>query len=79
MLFCKIDCKVISPETFQYGKQNYNDILNNAAANKEVDVQATRFYGTQRSQMDFPALEYDSRELWMTEVYVPNSSSDDDI
>ena len=74
----KIDCKVISPETFQYGKQYYNDILNNAAANKEVDVWATHFYGTQRSQMDFPALENDSRELWMTEVYVPNSSSDAD-
>ena len=22
----KIDCKVISPETFEYGKQYYNDI-----------------------------------------------------
>jgi glucuronoarabinoxylan endo-1,4-beta-xylanase len=74
----KIDCKVISPETFQYGKQYYNDILNNAAANKEVDVWATHFYGTQRSQMDFPALENYSRELWMTEVYVANSSSDAD-
>ena len=35
-------------------------------------------YGTQRSQMVFPELGNDSRELWMTEVYVPNSSSDAD-
>ena len=74
----KIDCKIMSPETFQYNKQYYNDILNNAQANANVDVFATHFYGTQRSQMDFPALEKDSREIWMTEVYVPNSSSDAD-
>ena len=74
----KIDCKIISPETFQYGKTYYNDILNNAQANQNVDIFATHFYGTQRSQMDFPALENDPRELWMTEVYVPNSSSDAD-
>ncbi len=74
----RIDCRIISPETFQYGKSYYNAILNNAEANKNVDVFATHFYGTQRNQMDFPALENDSRELWMTEVYVPNSSSDAD-
>ena len=74
----KIDCKIMSPETFQYGKQYYNDILGNAQANANVDVFATHFYGTQRSQMDFPALENDPREIWMTEVYVPNSSSDAD-
>ena len=74
----KIDCKIMSPETFQYNKQYYNDILGNAQANANVDVFATHFYGTQRSQMDFPALENDSREIWMTEVYVPNSSSDAD-
>ena len=74
----KISTKVMSPETFQYNKSYYNAILNNANANKNVDVWATHFYGTQRSQMDFPALKRDSREIWMTEVYVPNSSSDAD-
>ena len=53
----KIKTKVISPETFQYNKQYYNDILNNAKANKNTDIFATHFYGTQRSQMDFPRLE----------------------
>ena len=74
----KINCKVMSPETFQYNKQYYNAILANSKANQNVDLFGTHFYGTQRSQMDFPALEYDSREIWMTEVYVPNSSSDAD-
>jgi len=74
----RIDCRIMSPETFQYNKQYYTDILNNAQANKNVGVFATHFYGTQRNQMDFPALENDPREIWMTEVYVPNSSSDAD-
>lgn len=74
----KIDCKVMSCETFQYAKQYYNDILSNAKANANIDIFGTHFYGTQRSQMDFPRLENDPRDLWMTEVYVPNSSSDAD-
>ena len=74
----KIDCDIMSPETFQYNKQYYNSILSNSKANANVDVWATHFYGTQRSQMDFPALENDPRDIWMTEVYVPNSNSDAD-
>ena len=72
--------KMISPETFQYNKQYYKDILNNAKANANTDIFATHFYGTLRSQMDFPQLENGlyPRELWMTEVYVPNSSSQAD-
>ena len=76
----KIKVKVMSPETFQYNKQYYRDILNNKKANNNVDIFATHFYGTQRSQMDFPQLENGlyPRELWMTEVYVPNSNNDAD-
>jgi len=77
----RIKIKVISPETFQYNKQYYNDILNNAKANANTDIFATHFYGTLRSQMDFPRLENNlyPRELWMTEVYVPNSDHDADL
>ena len=72
--------KMISPETFQYNKQYYKDILGNSQANANTDIFATHFYGTLRSQMDFPQLETNlyPRELWMTEVYVPNSSSSAD-
>lgn len=73
-----IDCPVMSPETFQYNKNYYNAILNNEKANANVDIWGTHFYGTSRKNMDFPVLENDSRELFMTEVYVPNSSSDAD-
>ena len=74
----QIDCKIMSCETFQYNKQYYNDILSNSKANGNIDLFGTHFYGTQRNQMDFPALENDPRDIWMTEVYVPNSSSDAD-
>ncbi|SEH87889.1 O-Glycosyl hydrolase [Ruminococcus flavefaciens] len=67
--------KMMSPETFQYGKSYYNAILNNAKALANCDMFGTHFYGTQRSQMDFPALENSGKEIWMTEVYVPNSDN----
>ena len=77
----QIDCKVRSCKTFQYNKQYYNDILSNSKTNANIAIAifGTHFYGTQRNQMDFPALENDPRDIWMTEVYIPNSSSDADI
>ncbi|MCQ2464313.1 MAG: carbohydrate binding domain-containing protein [Oscillospiraceae bacterium] len=71
-----IDGRVMSPETFQYtNKDYYSKILNNGNAMKNCDLFGTHFYGTQRSQMDFPALESSGKEIWMTEVYVPNSEA----
>ncbi len=75
----KIDCRVMSPETFQYtNKDYYTKILNNSKAMANCDLFGTHFYGTQRSQMDFAALENSGKEIWMTEVYVPDSNSDAD-
>ena len=69
--------RLMSPETFQYtNKDYYNKILNNSKAFENTDVFATHMYGTQRSQMDFSALENSGKEIWMTEVYVPNSEAD---
>ncbi len=71
-----IDCRVMSPETFQYtNKDYYTKILDNDKAFANTDLFATHMYGTQRSQMDFPALESCGKEIWMTEVYVPNSEA----
>ena len=72
--------RLMSPETFQYGAWNnsrdyYNKILNNSKAMANTDVFATHFYGTPRSKMDFPTLENCGKEIWMTEVYVPNSEA----
>ena len=73
----KLQCRVMSPETFQYtNKDYYSKILNNPKAFANTDVFGTHFYGTQRSQMDFQALEASGKEIWMTEVYVPNSEAD---
>lgn len=81
--------RVMSPESFQYapetaswvkdgGKKYYTKILNNQKAFANCDLFGTHFYGTQRAWMDFPALENCGKPIWMTEVYVPNSSSDAD-
>ena len=67
------NAKLMSPESFQYIKDIYNAILNNKQALANIDLFATHFYGTLRSQMDFPALENSGKDIWMTEVYVPNS------
>ena len=67
--------KMMSPESFSYNKSFYNAILNNSKAMANCDMFGTHFYGTQRNQMDFPALEQCGKEIWMTEVYVPNSDN----
>ncbi len=69
------DTLLMSPETFQYNKEYYNAILNSQTAYENVGIFGTHFYGTQRSQMDFPALENCGKNIWMTEVYVPNSTA----
>ncbi len=74
----KIDCPVMSPESFSYNKEYYNAILNNSKAYDNTAIFGTHFYGTSRNNMDFPILENDKKEIFMTEVYVPNSSSDAD-
>ena len=79
--------RLMSPESFQYapenaswvpdgGKKFYRKILNNSKAMANCDLFGTHFYGTQRSWMDFPDLENSGKEIWMTEVYVPNSDKD---
>lgn len=76
-----IDCRVMSPEAFQYRKDFYNAILNDEDALAEIDVFGTHFYGTQKADMAYPLFEQngEGKELWMTEVYVPDSSTDADV
>lgn len=79
--------RLMSPESFQYapenaswvkdgGKKFYKKILNNAKAMQNCDLFGTHMYGTARDWMDFPELENSGKEIWMTEVYVPNSDAD---
>ena len=75
-----IDCRIMTPESFQYRKDYYNAILNNEEALSKIDIFGTHFYGTQKWDMRYPLFEEkgEGKELWMTEVYVPDSSSDAD-
>ena len=72
------NAKLMSPESFQYRKDIYNAILNNSQAFENCGLFGTHFYGTQRSQMDFPALENCGKDIWMTEVYT-DSKNDADV
>ena len=72
------NAKLMSPESFQYRKDIYNGILGNQQAFANTDLFGTHFYGTSRNDMDFPALENCGKDIWMTEVYVPDSNSDAD-
>ncbi len=79
--------RLMSPESFQYapttaswvkdgGKKFYQKIMANSKAFANCDVFGTHMYGTQRAWMDYPELENCGKEIWMTEVYVPNSDAD---
>ncbi len=78
--------RLMSPESFQFspdgaswisggdgGKRFYKKIMQNSKAMANCDVFGTHYYGTTRDWMDYPELENCGKELWMTEVYVPNS------
>ena len=74
--------KLMSPESFQYGyegsghgKMYYKKIIQNSKAMANCDLFGTHFYGTQRNGMDYPTVENSGKEIWMTEVYVPNSNA----
>ena len=73
------NAKMMSPESFQYRKDFYNAILKNSKALANTDLFGTHFYGTSRNDMDFPALENSGKDIWMTEVYVPDSNSSADL
>lgn len=76
----RINCKVMGPESFSYLKNMSDPILNDPAALKNLDILGTHFYGTQASNMTYPLFKQKGagKELWMTEVYVPDSNSSAD-
>jgi len=72
-----IDCRVIAPESFQYRKSASDPILDDPAALANLDILGAHLYGTAVEDFPYPRFEDegDGKELWMTEVYHPNSSS----
>jgi glucuronoarabinoxylan endo-1,4-beta-xylanase len=67
--------RVMAPESFQYRKVMSDPILNDPAALENMDILGAHLYGTQVRDFPYPLFKQKGagKELWMTEVYVPNS------
>lgn len=76
-----IDARVIAPESFQYRKNLSDPILNDPAALANVDILGAHLYGTPTSDLAYPLFVQKGagKELWMTEVYHPNSTDSADL
>ena len=76
-----INTRVIAPESFQYRKNMSDPILNDPAALANMDILGAHLYGTQLADFPYPLFQQNGngKELWMTEVYHPNSSDDADL
>ena len=72
-----ISTKVMAPESFQYVKSMSDPILNDAAALANVDIIGAHLYGTSFANFPYPLFKQKGagKELWMTEVYYPNSNT----
>ncbi|WP_432955983.1 cellulose binding domain-containing protein [Micromonospora haikouensis] len=72
-----ISTRVMAPESFQYVKSMSDPILNDAAALANVDIIGAHLYGTSYSNFPYPLFKQKGagKELWMTEVYYPNSNT----
>ncbi|MFC8342244.1 glucuronoxylanase [Streptomyces sp. NPDC057280] len=76
-----IGTRVIAPESFQYLKNMSDPILNDPVALANVDVIGAHLYGTSFGNFPYPLFKQKGagKELWMTEVYYPNSSDSADL
>lgn len=76
-----IGTRVIAPESFQYIKSFSDPILNDPAALANLDILGAHLYGTQYGDFPYPLFQQrgGGKELWMTEVYHPNSSDSADL
>lgn len=76
-----ISTKVIAPESFQYVKSFSDPILNDSQALANLDILGAHLYGTQFQNFPYPLFKQQGggKELWMTEVYHPNSSDSADL
>ena len=72
-----INCKVIAPESFSYKKDMSDPILNDSRALANLDILGAHLYGTSYNNFSYPLFQQKGRgkELWMTEVYYPNSNN----
>lgn len=76
-----ISTRVIAPESFQYIKSMSDPILNDPTALASMDILGAHLYGTPYSNFPYPLFQQkgQGKELWMTEVYYPNSTDSADL
>ncbi|WP_405590685.1 cellulose binding domain-containing protein [Streptomyces sp. NBC_01190] len=76
-----ISTRVIAPESFQYVKSMSDPILNDSTALANLDILGAHLYGTAFSNFPYPLFQQKGagKELWMTEVYYPNSTDSADL
>ncbi|MET9294822.1 glycoside hydrolase family 30 beta sandwich domain-containing protein [Streptomyces sp. NPDC003077] len=76
-----IGTRVIAPESFTYTKSVSDPILDDPAALANVDIIGTHLYGTPFTDFPYPLFKKKGagKELWMTEVYHPDSTSSADL
>ena len=76
-----ISTRVIAPESFQYVKSMSDPILNDPTALANMDILGAHLYGTAFSNFPYPLFQQkgQGKELWMTEVYYPNSTDSADL
>jgi len=72
-----IQTKVIAPESFSYLKNMSDPILNDPQALANMDILGAHTYGTSFSNFPYPLFKQKGagKDLWMTEVYYPNSNT----
>ena len=71
--------KVISAESFAYSKSLYNQILEDDAALKNIDILGAHFYGseanTANNYFEYALADQNKVERWMTEHYTESQGS----
>ena len=72
-----INCRLIAPESFSYNKSMSDPILNDPQALSNIEILGTHLYGTSFNNFAYPLFQQKGagKELWMTEVYYPNSNA----
>ncbi|SHN30176.1 cellulose binding domain-containing protein [Actinacidiphila paucisporea] len=76
-----ISTRVIAPESFQYVKSMSDPILNDPTALANLDILGAHLYGTPFANFPYPLFQQkgQGKDLWMTEVYYPNSTDSADL
>ena len=72
-----INGKVITPESLGYVRATIDPLLNDSAANLQIDILGTHLYGTSRENFEYPLAYEKEKEIWMTEHLTGSNNVED--